>query len=167
MSSSEQLIAQANKAYALSSYEEAADKYAAASELLAEDGNDSPEDPNLMFLYGRALFKLAMQRSEVLGDSGPDRVPQADEVSKNAQFQFEGDAVEDEEEYEDEEGPQQAEEQPEDDFQTAWEVLDLARVLFQKRLDAEQDSSKTRKSLADTYDLLGEIALENGNSIRV
>ena len=61
----------------------------------------------------------------------------------------------------------------EDDFVNAYEVLDLARVLFLRKLEEVENSSATGKEkgesqqvqqlkerLADTYDLLAEISLE-------
>lgn len=67
---------------------------------------------------------------------------------------------EDEDEDEDEEQQQEGdEESPEDDFNAAWEVLDLARVIFEKRQD-EDDEIKLK--LADTYLALGDVSLETG-----
>ena len=70
------------------------------------------------------------------------------------------------------EGDQQAEgEDDDDDLATAFGVLDLARVLFSRRLedleangDKEHDAPTirhVRERLADTHDLLSEISLEN------
>lgn len=67
-------------------------------------------------------------------------------------------AVEDEEK-EDEEDEDEVEGEPEDDFNAAWEVLDLARALFEKRKD-EDDTIKLK--LADTYITLGDVSLETG-----
>lgn len=64
----------------------------------------------------------------------------------------------------------------EDDFGVAWETLDFARILYQKILNAIENNQaevliefekvpehhEIQKKLADTYDLLGEISLENG-----
>jgi HAT1-interacting factor 1 len=88
----------------------------------------------------------------------------------------------DEEEEEGDEGEAQGEDAEEDDFATAYEVLDLARVLLQRQLEAlqsdqangieskgkgvavEDEDSPARQiklRLADTYDLQAEISLEN------
>ena len=63
-------------------------------------------------------------------------------------------AAEQEEEEEDPEA------EPEDDFNAAWEVLDLARAIFEKRKD-ENDEAKLK--LADTYMCLGDVSLETGS----
>lgn len=65
-------------------------------------------------------------------------------------------ATEEEEEEEDPEA------EPEDDFNAAWEVLDLARAIFEKGKD-ESDEAKLK--LADTYMCLGDVSLETGSSI--
>lgn len=65
-------------------------------------------------------------------------------------------------------------EEEEDDLASAFEVLDLARVLFAKRLEQpehEEDKGKSvgdspmtkhiKERLGDTHDLLAEISLEN------
>lgn len=63
------------------------------------------------------------------------------------------------EEDEEEEDP---EAEPEDDFNAAWEVLDLARAIFEKRKD-ESDEAKLK--LADTYMCLGDVSLETGSPV--
>ena len=162
MESIHSLIAQANKHYALAAYEQAADIYAQASEESVNlHGEDAPENADVMFLYGRALVKVAMQKSEVLGGQAPqstaDKSPAKADTSK---FSFEGDAEEEEEE----EGDSEEEATTvEDDFQNAWEILDLARISFQKQLQLQESDQKAIKTrIADTYDLLGEVALESG-----
>lgn len=74
-----------------------------------------------------------------------------------------------------EDGEGDAEEE-EDDFATAYEILDMARVLLSRKLEAVQYSSEKgkgkgteersdvrqlRERLADTHDLQAEISLEN------
>jgi len=49
--------------------------------------------------------------------------------------------------------------EPEDDFNAAWEVLDLARAIFDKQ---EGDDEEVRLKLADTYITLGDVSLETG-----
>jgi HAT1-interacting factor 1 len=62
------LCAKATAQYARKNYEEAADTYAHASELQAElNGEMSPENAEVLFLYGRSLFKVGQSKSDVLG----------------------------------------------------------------------------------------------------
>jgi len=68
--------------------------------------------------------------------------------------------AEEEDEDEDGEGDDDEEDgaEPEDDFNAAWEVLDLARAIYIKE---EGDDAKLK--LADTYIALGDVSLETGN----
>ncbi|GAB1315071.1 hypothetical protein MFIFM68171_05281 [Madurella fahalii] len=245
------LSARATALYAHKQYEDAAEVYAQAAEMQAEmNGEMSPDNAEILFLYGRALFKVGQSKSDVLGGKAPDAKKQtkpkpakqakpadgsgaasaqkngagesaalpaavvaetetkvgeaigeaaAKEVlkkekeapgaqQKKPMFHFEGDEnfVDSEEE---EEGGEEddagegegGEEEEEDDLAAAFEILDLARVLFNKRLEsiqaedeaqqgkgkevaAEGDSAVVRhikERLADTHDLLAEISLEN------
>lgn len=57
------------------------------------------------------------------------------------------------------EGEEEDEAEPEDDFNAAWEVLDLARAIYEKRMDGD-DAMRLRA--ADTFIMLGDISLETG-----
>ncbi|SPQ21026.1 08098de6-c36e-4e40-89e3-1dd66b3bb765 [Thermothielavioides terrestris] len=246
------LCAKAAAHYAHKQYDEAAEVYAQAAEMQAEmNGEMNPENAEILFLYGRALFKVGQSKSDVLGGKAPEAKKQAkpkpakvakptngsapataekkddavavtgssapasaeaehklDEVvaenvaqeaakkqetrgasiaeQKRPLFHFEGDEnlVDSEEDEETEEGEgEEEEEEEEDDLAVAFEVLDLARVLLNKRLEsaqaddeAQQGKGKGKESaevgesatvrhikerLADTHDLLAEISLEN------
>lgn len=68
-------------------------------------------------------------------------------------------AERDEEEEEDDGDAEEGEDaEPEDDFNAAWEVLDLARALFEKQQDAGGDAVALK--LADTFLALGDVSLE-------
>ncbi|ORY84202.1 hypothetical protein BCR37DRAFT_391808 [Protomyces lactucae-debilis] len=163
-------VAQANKLYALKNFADAADKYADAAEEVAKvNGEDDPRNADILFLYGRCLFKLAIERSQVLGGGGTDdkqpgqpavgATPNA--APKGPMFSFDGDEPEDEaEENPQEEGAQ------EDEFQNAWEVLDAVRIMYEKQQagSSAEDEKDIKRKLGDTFELLGEIGLENGKS---
>lgn len=235
------LTAKAGALYAQKKYEEAAELFAQAAEMQAEfNGEMSPENADILFLYGRSLFKVGQSKSDVLGGRAageektkktkasnggakskkptaePSGAPLADVkeeeqkteatkvaeegvaiVAKNASgsgvkegaeadakkplFQFTGDENfedSDDEEAAEGDGEGDGEEEEEDDLAVAFEVLDLARILFEKTLEqggpgpadakgkdvAEPDSPAVRhvkERLADTHDLLAEISLEN------
>lgn len=211
------LTAKASALYLQKNYEEAAEVYAQASEMQAElNGEMSPENADILFLYGRSLFKVGQANSDVLGTTGgekkkpsasaskpkpkkpdatADTKPEAEKVveegvAKAAEeagtsevreakplFQFTGDEEFEEEDEDEEAEAEEGDEEEEDDLAVAFEVLDLARVLFEKSLSTDQDgegkgkekangdnSPTTRhvkERLADTHDLLAEISLEN------
>ncbi len=57
----------------------------------------------------------------------------------------------------------EGEAEPEDDFNAAWEVLDLARSIYEKQMDGNDEM---RLRVADTFIMLGDISLETGVSFR-
>jgi HAT1-interacting factor 1 len=62
------LCAKGTAAYAHKNYDEASDVFARASELQAElNGEMSPENAEILFLYGRSIFKVGQSKSDVLG----------------------------------------------------------------------------------------------------
>lgn len=62
------------------------------------------------------------------------------------------------------EGDEDDEAEPEDDFNAAWEVLDLARAVYEKQKD-ETDDDEVKLKLADTYIALGDVSLETGEPL--
>ncbi|XDG04095.1 hypothetical protein ABKA04_003710 [Annulohypoxylon sp. FPYF3050] len=215
------LTAKANALYAQKKFEEAAEIFSQATEMQAEiNGEMAPENADVLFLYGRSLFKVGQSKSDVLGGKAAGenksngaadkksktKKPQAESstanaaektaedvaegVAKNAAegekipdakkplFSFTGDEnFEDSDEEEEAEG-EEDEDEEDDDLAVAFEILDLARLLFEKSLEQEdQDSSEgkgkekaegdspivkhIKERLADTHDLLAEISLEN------
>jgi len=87
---------------------------------------------------------------------------------------FSGDAEEEDGEDE-EDGAPEGEEDKEDDFQIAWEVLETAKMLYESQLEgkkgksvvgqgSEEDTAIERK-MADVCDLLGEVSIENGKAL--
>jgi len=75
--------------------------------------------------------------------------------------EFKQDGVDGESEDEDGQGPAEGDgedDTPEDDFNAAWDVLDLARALYEK----QGDSDEIKLKVADTYIALGDVSLETG-----
>ncbi|KAL2110302.1 hypothetical protein VUR80DRAFT_1373 [Thermomyces stellatus] len=208
------ICAQGAAHFAHKKYDDAAECYARAAEMQAElNGEMDPSNAEVLFLYGRSLFKVGQGKSDVLGgkagaaerergvekgvarrvvsEKGQDIEKKAgeevkkDEVEKKEEgkkegevseekkplFQFTGDENWDDSDEDEEDGEPEAQEEEDDDLATAFGVLDLARVLFSKRLeqleasgDKEHDEPTIRhvkERLADTHDLLSEISLEN------
>ncbi|KAL4889727.1 hypothetical protein BDV59DRAFT_186064 [Aspergillus ambiguus] len=211
------LIQRASAKDAVKDFNAAAELYSEATELQAKlKGEMSPENADLLYAYGKALYNVAVSKSDVLGSkvagetqaqpgsSSGEKTTSSDTTSssnnlvqnaiasgaaKNATlgeattakktentafFQFTGDEnYDDSESEQDGEGDGEAEDEDDDDFANAFEVLDLARILYHKRLTAvEEECGKGKSSevppnvrhikerLADTYDLQAEISLE-------
>ncbi|AMD21882.1 HFR027Wp [Eremothecium sinecaudum] len=72
----------------------------------------------------------------------------------------EEDAAENNDE-QDEEFPEEEEDQS--DFEAAWEILELARSLYEEAFKASPEDKKLQEKLSETYDVLGEISLESEN----
>lgn len=96
-----------------------------------------------------------------------------DAAKNQPYFQFAGDENFDDSDSEDEGAEQVDGDEDEDDFANAFEVLDMARILYTKKLGAAEESQDKGKAtdlpsdiqhmkerLADTYDLQAEISLE-------
>ncbi|GLB41869.1 putative SHNi-TPR [Lyophyllum shimeji] len=182
----ESSVEHAKRAFALKKYEQAVEHYATALELMTKKvGEDSPETADLYFSYGRALLENAISQSSVLGKGQAEEgvadglAPTVPANGKAPILSFSGDAedtVEGEEdpavdlfaqaaaeaeaagEGDDEDGDAEDAE-PEDDFNAAWEVLDLARAIYDKQAKEGGDEEVSLK-LADTYIALGDVSLE-------
>jgi len=86
-------------------------------------------------------------------DEGGDHDPPVDLFAEASKPDVEGEA--------EAEGEGGDEAEPEDDFNAAWEVLDLARSIYEKQMDGNDEM---RLKVADTFIMLGDISLETGVS---
>ncbi|KAH9967532.1 hypothetical protein BC827DRAFT_1123466, partial [Russula dissimulans] len=170
----------AKRAFALRKFEQAVEHYATTLELLSKThAEDAPEMADVYFAYGKALLENAISQNSVLGKEQQQQEEggaEAEESALNGSkiLSFSGDAEEEEEdpavdlfaevskpdaeggeEAADGEGADDAE--PEDDFNAAWEVLDLARAIYEKQMDTNDEM---KLKVADTFITLGDISLE-------
>ncbi|KAF8745451.1 hypothetical protein AX14_008884 [Amanita brunnescens Koide BX004] len=177
----ETAIEHARRAFALRKYEQAAEHYATALEMVTrEHGDSAPEAADLYFSYGKALLENAIAQTSVLGnkeqpETEADEEPPVSGTSSNAPIlSFSGDADEGDGEEdpavdllahankEIEDAERDAEEpcedgEPEDDFNAAWEVLEMARSIYEGQ---KEDDDDVKLKLADTYVALGDVSLE-------
>ncbi|KAK7215564.1 hypothetical protein V2G26_003567 [Clonostachys chloroleuca] len=182
------LSAKGTALYAHKNYEEAAEIFSLASILQAEiNGETAPENAEILFHYGRSLFKVGQSKSDVLGGSAPvvEKKPaktsdKPKPAEKPAKTEEQGEkAGEDKKEEDPAKKPlfQFTGDENFDDSDEE-EILDLARVCYIKLLEQvdeeekpegkgkepAEDSPKVRhikERLADTHDALAEISLEN------
>lgn len=176
------LLAEAAKFYAARDYEKSTNLYSEVNAL--HDTLTGTSSADYLFLYGKSLFQLALSQSEVFGKdeetAGGESDSDEEESSKKHElYQFsetlaEGDEIEkgDDAEQDDEEvggehpgenehegaGDEGQEEEP-SDFENAWEILELARSVYEK----QPQEPETLRKLSETYDILGEISLETEN----
>lgn len=153
--------------------------------ILKHDGDDlNPLLAENYARYGSLLLRVAIQNNDqnVLSSTNAatagtpettDALLKAASGDKKKLIEFSGDGDEDEEDGEEDAQnqendneaatPEDAEE--EDDFTIAWENLDVARLLFEKRIDSCSDKleeSTLNRALAFVYQDLGDLSLENG-----
>jgi len=85
------ICAKATTQYAHKNYDEAADLFARASELQAElNGEMSPDNAEILFLYGRSLFKVGQSKSDVLGGRAGGEKKKANKQVKTKKTEDEG-----------------------------------------------------------------------------
>ncbi|KAI0831839.1 hypothetical protein BC628DRAFT_1415339 [Trametes gibbosa] len=179
----EEHIEHAKRAFALKKYEQSVEHYASALEAATKQfGEQDSETADLYFAYGKALLENAISQSSVLGKQEPDdALEDSNEAANSGAFlSFFGDAEDEvpgedlavdlfaearkaadaadaaEEQAEDDEDDGEDAE-PEDDFNAAWEVLDLARAIYEKR---QEESDEVKLKLAETFITLGDVSLE-------
>ena len=141
----------------------------------AAEGNNGPQNKrgfNPFFLTDDVLQEPAPNGNKILsfsgdaedegeGDGGNDD-PAVDLFAEASKLDAEGENEgEGEGEGEGEEGAGEDEAEPEDDFNAAWEVLDLARAIYEKQMDGDDEM---RLKAADTFIMLGDVSLETGAS---
>lgn len=151
------LLESGAKSYAAKDYEEAVNHYGEACQIYSSD-NEGKESPELLFLYGKALFQIAVSKNGIFGGNPNEaaalttKEENNGEEKKNGMFQFsedvplaeeEDDADDDEEEEEkgeqeeEQKGEAEEKEEPQEeqsDFEIAWEILDLSRSLYEQSI---------------------------------
>jgi HAT1-interacting factor 1 len=147
-----ELISSANLQYSLKRYDAAAEIYSQATEMQATlNGEMVPANAELLYLYGRCLFKVAVLRSDVLGGQVAGEAPKPKSKTNGAAKKEETPSapffqvLDSDDEDEEEEGDGEDEEE-EDDFATAYEILDVARVLFAQQMEDMENAEAGAES---------------------
>ncbi|KAK2681193.1 hypothetical protein RAB80_002986 [Fusarium oxysporum f. sp. vasinfectum] len=155
------LSAKGSALYAHKNYEEAAEVFSRASVLQAEvNGETSPDNAEILFHYGRSLFRVGQSKSDVLGGPAASEKKKSAESKSKKPAQTEAQKVTQEGVgivAEQKEGEKKTEDMKGDkkplfqftgdenfDESDEEEILDLARVCFMKKLELlEQEESET------------------------
>jgi len=149
------LIESGTKFYALQQYDMAIDRYSHALNILVNQyGELSPECAQVYYYYGQTLLQKAIRQSDVFGEKMGENV----QIQENSEgiapkksmnrFSFQGD----------EEDNDENAEQDEDLFESAWQMLELCRIIYEKDTTLEG-----QKKLGDVIKTLGDVHLEDGN----
>ncbi|KAI8344058.1 hypothetical protein BC941DRAFT_491799 [Chlamydoabsidia padenii] len=167
------LLEEGKTLYDQKDYETSTAKLGEACQQLDQlNGELDPKNGDAYFLYGRSLLEYAIQRNSVLGQSAQATAEEVETQqveatvssaeNTNPRFQFdeqpvfeETNKVDHNEDNNDNNEDDDSGDEESDDFETAWDVLDVARVIFEKGQD---DESKIK--LADVLLCLCDVSLE-------
>ncbi|KAF2445469.1 hypothetical protein P171DRAFT_386021 [Karstenula rhodostoma CBS 690.94] len=172
----DELTQAASLQYSLKNFSAAADHYADAAEIQSKlNGEMAPENAELLFNYGRALYKVAIAKSDVLGtrvaqeekkkpkakkvkeetilaegstatNGAPAAAGKEQTVESKPFFQLTGmENWDDSDEEEDDGEGEEGQEEEQDDFGDAFEMFEIARVLYHKQLEALDGSDSADK----------------------
>ncbi|KAI8367820.1 hypothetical protein EDC96DRAFT_506172 [Choanephora cucurbitarum] len=174
----EQLFKDGKAAFNKDEFESSVSMLGEACQLMDQiNGDLSPKNGDAYFLYGQALLQYAIMQNTVLGQSAQASAKVVEQQQKDEQEQAKSsnplfqlnDAPEftskdeksktndptEEDEEDDEEDDNDVAGSADEDFEAAWDILDVARVIFEKGEDKE-----TKLKLADVHICLGDISLE-------
>lgn len=146
-----------------------------------EDGTEQNNEANETIYEDAPLAEGDEVEGEEEGDEDDEQPEQDQTFYKDAESTIAHEEEDTPQSSEEREGEQEEEEQS--DFEIAWEILDLARALFEKKrqevselaqdlkepylkTDSEEPSNEyivATKKLSEVYDLLGELSLEAEN----
>ncbi|XP_059198042.1 nuclear autoantigenic sperm protein isoform X4 [Centropristis striata] len=137
----------------------------ACSMLAARYGETAEECAEAFFLCGKSLLELARMENSVLGNA-LEGVPEESEEeeqpdSSNIESANNLDDEDDSDDDDDEDGEKNGEDKEEDEvgnLQLAWEMLEVAKVIYKKK-----EGKEDQLMAAQSYLKLGEVSAESGN----
>ncbi|XP_075944510.1 nuclear autoantigenic sperm protein isoform X5 [Anarhichas minor] len=131
----------------------------ACSMLAAKYGDTAAECGEAFFLCGKSLLELARMENSVLGNAleGVPEESEEEEQPSSSNIQSANNLDDEEDDDEDEDG-QEKEEDEVGNLQLAWEMLEVAKVIY-KRKEGKDDQLMA----AQAYLKLGEVSAESGN----
>lgn len=163
------LIGTGNRHLVMGDVVSAVSVFQEACAMLAEKyGDTADECGEAFFLCGKALLELARMENTVLGNA-LEGVPEesSEEGEKQDDSKIESadnldDDDDDDEDDEDEDAEGESKKESEEDevgnLQLAWEMLEVAKVIYKRK-----DSKEDQLMAAQIYLKLGEVGAESGN----
>ncbi|KAB0793723.1 hypothetical protein PPYR_13343 [Photinus pyralis] len=174
-----ELVKLATKAEHIHDYNAAATAYSKAIEIIVAEHGDKHDSLGEIYLaYGKTLLEISRDEAEPLGDAvqreyssesdaeeangAQDKVEEVEKPpAENDEKPDEKTSEENKEEVKGDDGDGEPtngsnDEEP-TDLQLAWEVLEIAKLIF------EQRDAAGRRGLSETLIVLGEVSLESEN----
>lgn len=137
----------------------------ACSMLAAKYGDTADECGEAFFLCGKSLLELARMENGVLGNAleGVPEESEEEEQPNNSNIESANnlDDDDDDDDEDDEDGETNGQDKEEDEvgnLQLAWEMLEVAKVIYKRK-----ESVDDQLMAAQTYLKLGEVSAESGN----
>ncbi|XP_055363778.1 nuclear autoantigenic sperm protein isoform X4 [Betta splendens] len=133
--------------------------------LAAKYGDTAEECGEAFFLCGKSLLELARMENSVLGNA-LEGVPEEEEEQQqqpngsNIESANNLDDDDDDDDDDDEDGEENGQEKEEEvgNLQLAWEMLEVAKVIYTRK-----ESKEDQLMAAQAYLKLGEVSAESGN----
>ncbi|XP_010794676.1 nuclear autoantigenic sperm protein isoform X4 [Notothenia coriiceps] len=132
----------------------------ACSMLAAKYGDTAEECGEAFFLCGKSLLELARMENSVLGNAleGVPEESEEEDQPNNSNIES-ANNLDDDDDDDDEDGEQNGQEEEEvGNLQLAWEMLEVAKVIYKKK-----EGKDDQLMAAQTYLKLGEVSAESGN----
>ncbi|XP_034737461.1 nuclear autoantigenic sperm protein isoform X7 [Etheostoma cragini] len=135
----------------------------ACSMLAAKFGDTAEECGEAFFLCGKSLLELARMENSVLGNAleGVPEESEEEEQPNSSNIESANNLDDDDDDEDDEDGEENGQHKEEDEvgnLQLAWEMLEVAKVIYKKK-----DGKDDQLMAAQAYLKLGEVSAESGN----
>ncbi|XP_039887452.1 histone-binding protein N1/N2-like isoform X10 [Simochromis diagramma] len=134
-----------------------------ACSMLAEKyGDTADECGEAFFLCGKSLLELARMENSVLGNALEGVPEESEEEEQPSSSNVESpDNLDDDDDDDDEDGEKNGQDKEEEEvgnLQLAWEMLEVAKVIYKRK-----ESTEDQLMAAQAYLKLGEVSAESGN----
>ncbi|KAM4574369.1 histone-binding protein N1/N2-like isoform 1-T1 [Fundulus diaphanus] len=132
----------------------------ACSMLAAKYGDTADECGEAFFLCGKSLLELARMENGVLGNAlegVPEESEEEEEEPSNSNIESPKN-LDDDDDDDEENNAQDDEEEDVGNLQLAWEMLEVAKVIYKRK-----ESKDDQLMAAQAYLKLGEVSAETGN----
>nr|XP_024661599.1 nuclear autoantigenic sperm protein isoform X5 [Maylandia zebra] len=134
-----------------------------ACSMLAEKyGDTADECGEAFFLCGKSLLELARMENSVLGNALEGVPEESEEEEQPSSSNVESpDNLDDDDDDDDDDGEKNGQDKEEEEvgnLQLAWEMLEVAKVIYKRK-----ESTEDQLMAAQAYLKLGEVSAESGN----